>query len=472
MLALLWTFTAGAQPLDPPRAAEVDGTYDPRRSLAPLVAAVQPAVVTIEVLGDPSRMPEALRDLFGDMGPQGEGSGFIVDATGILLTNHHVVAESRALRVVLHDGTSVGANVLGTDEDLDIAVLQLLGDREWPAVQLADSSRVRVGDWVVAMGNGLGLGTTATTGIVSGMGRRLNHDRFGQDDYIQTDAAINRGNSGGPLFDLDGRVIGMNTAIIAGANTVGFAISSNLIELVLGDLRDRGHVPRGYLGVLFADIPEEMRESLDIKSELGVLVTEVVDGTPAADSGVQGGDVIVEIDGSPIEDRADLLRAIGGKRPGDTVELVVERKRRQKRLKATLAERPRPNVLAEAGDDERDGVPPGVHGVPRPTPGPGARPGREALPATRLGLLGVEMIDLPRELAKAIGVRKGVLVARVERGSPAEGRLFPGDVVVEVDRRAVDSVDKVERLLTRAEGVAFLQVVRDDTQHFVELPLD
>ena len=440
MLTALPMWSANAAPVQPPRPVAPE-SFDPRRSLAPLVAAVQPAVVKIEVRGTGGDVPEVLRELLGDPGPEGEGSGFIIDEKGILLTNHHVVAGGGELRIVLHDGTTVGATVLGSDEDLDIAVLQLEGDRDWPAVALADSAKVRVGDWVVALGNTLGLGTTATTGIVSGKGRRLHHDRFGQDDFLQTDAAINQGNSGGPLFDLEGRVIGMNTAVIAGANTVGFAISSNLIALVLDDLRDKGRVSRGYLGVETANLSTERRTELGIRSDHGVLVAEVVDKTPASSAGLKTGDVIVGVDDRTIDTRNDLLVAIAGKRPGERIQLEVERNGGRKRLSATLAERP----------------------APPPPEAPPLLPG----PA---GELGLRLSALPRDLAAAAGVRKGVLIEEVVPNSAAANRLFAGDIIVEINRRSVDSVEKVQRLLRRSSEKAYFQVIRGDAQYFVEIP--
>ncbi|MEM6929206.1 MAG: trypsin-like peptidase domain-containing protein, partial [Myxococcota bacterium] len=214
--------------------------YDPTRSFAPLIEEVQPAVVTIEVTAEPASVQ--LQRLLGfepdpDPGPSGEGSGFIIDKRGWLLTNAHVIEDAKSFEIVLQSGERLTAEVIGRDKASDIALLQLPKDREWPSVRLGDSDAVRVGDWVLALGNALGLGSTATFGIVSGKGRVIGHDEFGNEAFLQTDAAINQGNSGGPLFDLRGRVVGMNTAIIANANTVGFSIPSNLIRDVLPDLR-------------------------------------------------------------------------------------------------------------------------------------------------------------------------------------------------------------------------------------------
>jgi len=250
-------------------------TYDPSRSLSPLVNAVKDAVVKVEVrseappmLGDPHLLPSQ----------DSEGSGFVISGDGLVLTNFHVVSGSFQIDLEWGDGTVRPARILGGDAALDVALLQVDGVKDLTFVGLGDSDTLEVGDWVVAMGNGLGLGTTVTTGIVSGKGRALgrgNNNAFTRDDFLQTDAAINEGNSGGPLFNLDGRVVGMSTAIIAGANTVGFAIPSNVIAPILDDLQTRGRVARGFLGVMPQTLNSELREALGVKSPSGVVVTSV-----------------------------------------------------------------------------------------------------------------------------------------------------------------------------------------------------
>ncbi|MEQ1502421.1 MAG: PDZ domain-containing protein, partial [Myxococcota bacterium] len=323
-----------------------------------------------------------------------------------------------------------------------VALLQAAPGRSYAAVPLGDSDGLEVGDWVVAMGNGLGLGTTVTAGIVSGKGRVLGHDVFGREAFIQTDAAINQGNSGGPLFALDGRVVGMSTAIIAGANTVGFAIPSNLVTSILDDLRTSGRVARGFLGIQPQTLNDELRRSLGIDAAKGALVTSVFDDTPASRSGLKTGDVVLEVDGQAIDSDVDLISTIGNRHPGERIVLKIERDSRLQDVKVTLTERP-----------GEDAPPPAV-----------APPGIA-------GSLGLSLSPLPAEIARRHGVASGVVVDRVTDGSPADGKLEPGDVIVEVNRRPVASPADVEKLLTKATSSAFLLVLRDDAQQFVALPV-
>jgi serine protease Do len=270
----------------------------------------------------------------------GEGSGFVISADGLMLTNHHVIDDADRITVVFGDGEEVAARVLGSDASMDIALLQLPADRSWDHLELGDSDATQVGDWVLAMGNPLGLGNTVTAGIISGKGRVLGHDIFGNEDFLQTDAAINPGNSGGPLVTLDGKVVGMNTAIIAGANTVGFSVPANLITSVMDELRTEGHIARGFLGVNSQPLTPELAELLGVDAEDGALVSSVFPDTPAAKAGLERGDVVVEVDGQEIDDQTELVAAIGNKRPGEKVELRVVRAKGPKNLSVTLAERP------------------------------------------------------------------------------------------------------------------------------------
>jgi len=323
-------------------------TYHPMQSFAPLVEAVEPAVVAIKVESvagtdqNLSDIPAPFRHLFSEQPrvERGEGSGFIISEDGMVLTNAHVVAEADNIRVLLRDGESAPATVLGLDRSMDIALLRLEGDETWPHVELGASGDLKVGDWVVAMGNPLGLGHTVTAGIVSAKGRVLGQDIYGNEDYIQTDAAINQGNSGGPLFDIHGNVVGMNTAIIAGANTIGFAIPSDLLSSVIEELADEGHISRGYLGVEPLKLTPELARQVGVDTTEGALIRRVFDGTPAAKSGLESKDVVVAVDDTSIADPADLIKAVGNKRPGDVVHLMVLRGSKQHRVKLVLAERP------------------------------------------------------------------------------------------------------------------------------------
>ncbi len=328
--------------------APVMETYHPMQSFAPLVEAVEPAVVAIKVEAvsapgqDLAEIPPMFRHLFSSQPriERGEGSGFIISADGKVLTNAHVVAEADNITVLLRDGESAQAKVLGLDRTMDIALLQLIGSEDWPHVDLGSSSELRVGDWVVAMGNPLGLGHTVTAGIVSAKGRILSNDVYGTEDYIQTDAAINQGNSGGPLFDINGNVVGMNTAIIAGANTIGFSIPSDLLSGVISELAADGHISRGYLGVEPRPLTPQLAQIVGVNTTKGAVIHRVFEGTPAAKSGLQKGDVVVSVDDMPILEPADLIKAVGNKRPGEVVHLVVLRGSKRLKLKLGLAERP------------------------------------------------------------------------------------------------------------------------------------
>lgn len=340
-VGILLLGSALAGPVQPPKAVGAP-TYDPSRSFAPLVEAVSPAVVAIEVR---SVDPEAA--LFNvERIRRGEGSGFLVAPDGLVLTNHHVVDKTTQLAVRMSDGRVIPARVLGSDPSIDVALLRLEDPGPWPYVELANSAEARVGDWVVALGNPLRLGTTVTAGIVSGKGRVLNHDRFYRsDDYIQTDAAINPGNSGGPLFDLDGRVVGMNSQIIAGANTTGFAISADLLKAALPDLLEHGHVLRGFLGVHARDLTSEEAMAAGVSG--GAWVRVVIDDTPASRAGIRVGDIVSVVDGRPVADGDDLIAAVGGRRPGDAIALELLRGGKRRSVEVTLSAKPAAPVEPE-----------------------------------------------------------------------------------------------------------------------------
>ncbi len=402
--------TASAGP--PSRSAIAVPDYDPARSFAPLVDAVSPAVVSVKTESiDPGD------DGLGLGGTRrSEGSGFIVSAEGWVLTNAHVLRDITDLDIVLHDGRTIPASVLGTDADADIAVLQLQGEGPWPWLDLADSDDVRMGDRVLALGNPLGLGTSVTAGIVSAKSRVLNLDRwYRSDDFIQTDAAINQGNSGGPLFDIDGRVIGMNTAVIYGVNTIGFAIPSNLLQTIVPDLAENGRIARGFLGVHATRLSPDEASRTGIPS--GAVVRRILPDTPAASSGLAVGDIIVELDGSPIAGGRDLIAAVGTRKPGETVSIELARVQPGKTpvregVSLTLAEKPPPDA------------PP----------------------------LGIDLKPLPASIASESGIARGVLVARIAITSPAHDRLLPGDILTSVDGHPVKTPEEVRERIQRKSG--------------------
>ncbi len=417
-------------------------------SLAPLVEAVEPAVVAIEVdslvENDMSQVPPMFREYFGGEGGRhnehGEGSGFVISGDGLLLTNNHVIEDATALVARFSDGSKVKLRVLGTDPATDIALCQLEGERDdWAHVDLGSSAGLLVGDWVVAVGNPLGLGLTVTAGIVSGKGRALDHDVF--DDFIQTDAAINPGNSGGPLFDLEGRVVGMNTAIVQGANTVGFSIPADLIRGVVSQLRTDGRVSRGYLGVGIQELDPELASAFG--AEKGAVVTSVSADTPAGSSGIASGDVITGVGDTPVDDPQDLILAVSQLAPGQKVSIQLVRDGASKKIQVTLGERP--------------GAPDRVGGTSEPQV-------VEALPPGRLGIV---LAAVPDQLAQMLGSDGGAAIQSVAPGSPADGRLRPGDVIVEVDKQPVTDPDGARAALKAGKDTVVLKIIRGGSPQYV-----
>lgn len=302
----------------------------PAPSLAPLVKRLSPAVVSIDV----EQSPESLGGgIFGRSVPpghpalQGQGSGFVISADGAILTNHHVIKDAARVSVSFVGGEKYPARVVGWDERTDVALLDIEGDAH-PFLTFADSDALEVGDWVVAIGNPYGLGHTVTAGIVSGKGRSLGAGPY--DDFLQTDAAINPGNSGGPLFDLEGRVVGVNTAILNAANGIGFAIPSNMVSDMLDPLKTEGRVARGWIGVSLGDATDRD----------GAIVAQVFADTPAGKAGLKAGDLVTGLNGVEVADSRSLVRAIGSMSPGEVARLSVLRDGQPQELSVTLAERP------------------------------------------------------------------------------------------------------------------------------------
>ncbi|MFT6816711.1 MAG: serine protease Do [Myxococcota bacterium] len=427
------------------------GDYDPRISLAPLVDAVQPAVVSIEVSGVQqvqNQLPPEFRRFFGapqGMRPfQGEGSGFVISEDGLVLTNHHVVGDASEITVIFNEGERVTAQLIGSDESLDVALLQLPQDRDWPYVAMGSSSDARVGDRVLAVGNPLGLGLTVTTGILSGKGRHSTMSAF--QDFLQTDAAINPGNSGGPLFTLDGRVVGMNTAIIQGANTVGFAVPADAIQGVVQDLQTDGRVRRGYLGVGLQELTPEMRNTWSVPSDGGVVISYIQQGLPGDVAGLQAGDVVLRVDDVGMEDVRTFMQAVGTHRAGDQIGMDIWREGRQRKVTARLVERGQP--VAQVSPTNQ-----------KPS----------ANPQSAMVSLGIRTVPLPSSIAAERGLDGGLLVESVRANSAASGNLEAGDVVLQINRRAVDSVDTAEAILRRSSGAVTLLIMRGEEQRFVVL---
>jgi serine protease Do len=419
-------------------------------SLAPLVEEVRKTVVGVTThieLQVPERMQELLRRFLGQsVGPQEEigiGSGMIIDPTGLVLTNNHVVKGATEVRVRTADGTDYTATVKGTDPETDIAVLQLHDVKEpLPAARLGRSDRLRVGDFVIAIGNPYGLTLTVTNGIISAKSRVIGIGPY--DEFLQTDAAINPGNSGGPLFDLDGNVVGINTAISAHGQNIGFAVPIDLARSLLPQLVEKGKVVRGYLGVGTQDMTAELARGLGVNATRGALVAVVEANGPGAKAGIKDGDVIVAVNGRPVEGAAQLSRDLALVAPGQQVQIRYERGPRTEETTATLAEPP------SSPEDRGEG-----EGQPREE-----------------GSLGLTLHPLPSDFGREVGVSQGALVTAVEPESRADDAgLEPGDVIVEADHKPVAGPRDLMAIV-RAEPKAALvvRVVSKEGARYVVVP--
>ncbi len=412
-------------------------------SLAPLVEQLSPSVVRVEVIAQAlpvsaNDLNPLLRHLFDRDGDgivyqepprQGVGSGFIISSDGYILTNYHVIKNATELRVKLIDGRDLVARIIGTDENTDVALLKV-EEKGLPSLALGNSEALRVGDWVVAMGNPHGLGHTVTQGIVSAKGRSIGAGPF--DNFIQTDAAINPGNSGGPLFNLHGQVVGINTAIIASADGLAFAIPSNMVQDMLPQLKEKGRVARGWLGIRMQSLDADLAEELNLDRPSGALVAEVTPASPAMKGGLQPGDVILRVDDTPIEDPQDLARVVGLTPPGKKVKVAVVRNGRKQMLNITLGEFPEDGeIMAQA--------------APSPQPNPMAL------------VLGLELMD----------TQSGVRVNSVDKGSPAHGVLRRGDIVIEIERKRVTDAASARRLIERADASVLVAVERENRRMYV-----
>ncbi|HKU64162.1 MAG TPA: Do family serine endopeptidase, partial [Rhizomicrobium sp.] len=356
------------------------------------------------------------------------GSGFIIDPSGYVVTNNHVIEDSDQITVSLQDGTSMPARVVGRDPKTDLALLKVTPKKSLPSAHFGDSDHARIGDWVVAIGDPFGIGSTVTAGIVSARNRNINSGDY--DDFIQTDAPINRGNSGGPLFDTDGNVIGINSQIYTpsgGSVGIGFAIPSNLARQVVNQLRQFGVARRGWIGVRIQPVTPEIAEGLGLPTTQGALVAGVTGGGPAAKAGLINGDLVTGFDAKPVNDDRSLPRIVADTPIGKTVNIDVLRKGRKQSLKITVQ---------RLADDKPD----------RPGKAPPPPPVKNQSKLSQLGLaLGV--LDAPARAKFKIGAGiQGVVVTAVEGGSPAgEMNLRSGDVIMEVGGQAVKTPDDVAK---------------------------
>jgi serine protease Do len=418
------------------------------------------------------QLDELFRDFFNrrgqgdpqnrDRGPRrvnSLGSGFIIDASGIVVTNNHVISEADEVTVILNDGSRLKAEIIGKDQKTDIALLRVKPDKPLKAVKFGDSEKLRLGEWVIAIGNPFSLGGSVTAGIVSARNRDINSGPY--DNYIQTDAAINRGNSGGPLFNLDGEVVGINTAIISpsgGSIGIGFSVPSKTAMPVIDQLKQFGETRRGWLGVRIQQVTDEIAESLNIKPPRGALVAGVDDKGPAKPAGIEPGDVIVKFDGKEIKEMRDLPRAVADTPVGKQTPVIVIRKGKEETKTVTLG-RLEDGEKVAAVDAKND--PPGDKPVVKKA-------------------LGIELANMSDDLRKRYKIKdtvKGVVITGVDANSPAaDKRLSPGDVIVEIAQEAVASADdfqaKIDKLKKDGRKSALLLVGGADGElRFVALSL-
>ena len=446
-------------------AREVPDTF------APIAERLLPAVVNISttkrVEGGPgmpqlppgSPFKEFFERYFQQRGPQQErelhslGSGFIIDPEGYVVTNNHVVREADEVTVILQDDTRLRAEIVGRDGKTDLALLRVKAERKLPDVDWGDSDRAKIGDWVLAIGNPFGLGGSVTAGIVAARSRAIGDSPSAS--FIQTDTAINRGNSGGPLFNTDGQVIGVNTAILSpsGGNIgIGFALPSNVAKPVIQQLKEKGTVTRGWLGVSVQPITDELGSGLDLPERRGALIGSVAPGSPAKRAGLRSGDVILRFGEEAVDDARELARLVAQTPVGKDVTLKVWREGERVELTATIGE------LSEAT----------------------ARAGRPEEAAKQTArYLGLMLAPPEPQVLDRFGLPsgvKGAVIARIAPGSPAAARgLQPGDVIVKVGRKPVDGPNDVHAAVSRAVDAgkdAIVALVRRGNQaRFVALPL-
>lgn len=460
--------------------AQMAGARAVPTSFADLAERLSPAVVNISTsqtvkrpdigpkipeLPQGSPFEEFFKDFFdkrgGGDGPsqrkvQSLGSGFVIDPKGYIVTNNHVIENADEIVVNFANGESLDAELVGTDPKTDLALLKLTEDpaEPIPFVNFGDSDAARVGDWVIAIGNPFGLGGSVSAGIISARNRNINSGPY--DDFLQTDAAINRGNSGGPLFDMEGDVIGVNTAIYSptgGSVGVGFSVPSNIATNVVDQLREFGEIRRGWIGVRIREVSEELAEGLDLEKPRGALVEDVTEDGPAAEGGIEIGDVILSFDGKEIEEMRDLPRAVAETPAGDTVRVIISRKGKTQTLKMKVG------LLDAEGnavdEDEKEDV--------------AEEPSEE--------ILGMTLLPLDRKQREAFELKpdqEGVVVTDVASTSAAAKKgLRRGDVIVEVAQEAVTTpeevIAKVDAQREEGKSSVLLLVSRRGDVRFVAL---
>jgi serine protease Do len=466
----------------------------PHQSFAPLVKKVSPAVVNISVTeksdveGLSERMPDQfrgspfddfLRRFFEQHNAEGQGqlplrpfrggpdlqeggakrialgSGFIVDPSGYLVTNNHVVGEAAKVEVTLQDNSKYTAQIVGRDPRTDIAVLKIKADKPLPAVSFGDSNAAQVGDWVIAVGNPFGLGGSVTTGIISARGRDIHTGQF--DDFLQIDAPINRGNSGGPTFNLNGEVIGINTAIYSpngGSVGIGFAVPSNVAKQVVNQLESHGKVARGWLGVQIQEVTPAIAASLGLHDEHGALVSVVTPNSPGAEAGLKQGDIVLSFNGSEVKQLRDLPRLVAAVPPGSTATLGIWRSGQSTDLQVKLGDAPENPQIAAAAD----------------------QPSRE----DRADAAGLHLAPLTNDLRRELRLGRdvhGVFITGIDGGSVAEGGgLKRGDILVSINQQPVNTPEqaaaRLQEIAKSPQKSALLLLNRHGVSQYVGINLD
>jgi serine protease Do len=351
------------------------------------------------------------------------GSGFIISSDGYIVTNNHVVEDADEIRVILKDGKEFDATIEGRDPNTDLALIKVKSDKPLPSITLGNSESLNVGEWVVAIGSPFGLEQTVTAGIISAKGRVIGSGPY--DDFLQTDASINPGNSGGPLLNMEGEVIGINTAIIAGGSGIGFAIPINLAKGIIDQLKSHGEVVRGWLGVQIQDLSKEMSEYHGTKDKKGALVLEVIEGNPAAKAGIKAKDIITEVNGKPIESVRDLTRIIADIPVGDTALVTVIRNGKQEKIKVNVAKREAKEVASKMTKEKPDED------------------------------LGIRVTDITPEMAQQYELpeKTGVIVTNLAPdGKAAEAGLQMGDVIKEINHQEINSLNDYRKAMAAAES--------------------
>ena len=429
-----WTASAAAQPPDFVSLAEQlkpavvnIGTAKTVKPKAPMYPGPQ---------GPGGDMFEEFFERFFRNAPQSPhkqrslGSGFIISQDGYILTNDHVVDGADEIKVKLSDGREFTGEIRGLDPKLDLALIKIDAGEDLPVARLGDSEEIKVGEWVMAIGNPFGLEQTVTVGIVSAKGRVIGAGPY--DDFIQTDASINPGNSGGPLFNMQGEVIGINTAIVAQGQGIGFAIPVNMAKQIIPQLRDEGRVTRGWLGVTVQALNKELAESFDLDTTHGALVNEIIEDSPADKAGLKRGDIIVEYDGKQVDELNDLPRLVAATPVDETVKVKVFRDGKERTINVKIG-RLDDGEMALAADDEETG-----------------------------GALGLTVANVTPELVERYSLEsdQGILITKIDpEGPAAEANLRVGDLVVEADGKEVGSVKEFEELVGKMKSGKVLRLL-------------